>query len=139
SVYGIPALRRTPDPTQSGKDDVPTSLQNQPASRVYRDDKYSALKELDGKFKRSDSEPPHADFGFAVPAPFQSADIILTSVGGSFVANWQGEPPNLSYGGGVKPAPCGFSIERFSYWSQLGRDIRIEVVKKGYVLPLGQR
>jgi len=127
SVYALPALRRIVDPNSDKVDDA---LKKMPRSRVIRPDPdWPSLLELDDrkKFKERDS-------GVAIPQPFNDADIILTSIGGTFVADWQGEPPLLLLDDGKS-----FGLERLLYHSQLGRDIRVEAVYKGYTLPHGQR
>jgi hypothetical protein len=135
SVYGLPALRRIEDqaPTAS-PNPVDNALRDLPRSRVFRPEiDYQALKDLDG------SRGPET--GFALPQPFNEADLLLTSIGGTLVADWHGEPPNLQRPPGLDPqhTPQGFSVERLAYRSQLGRDIKVEVVRKGYTLPHGQR
>lgn len=140
SVYGLPALRRIEEPGAPGTDAVTTALKTLPRSRVIRPDTaYDALPEIDNLYPLPNGAVD-PDTGFAIPQPFTDADIILTSIGGSFVADWRGEPPNLRVGRiAYGPKPAGFSAERFNYWSQLGRDIKVEFVRKGYVLPLGLR
>jgi hypothetical protein len=127
AVYGLPALRRITDV----KNDPSAQL---PRSRVIRPDPdFKSLCKLDclNSYKEKDS-------GIALPKPFDDADLILTSLGGSFVGDWKGEPPHLLYlPGQVGAIP--FSLERLRYWSQLGRDIRVEAVDKGFMLPLGIR
>ena len=128
SLYLLPARRRglaVKDPVKDEKD--------RPRSRVIRPDAtFESLRGLDNGSANQES-------GFAIPQPFDDADILLTSMGGSFVANWHGEPPSLLYLPDHLPKVVGFSLERLEYWSQLGRDIRVESVDKGYMLPLGIR
>jgi hypothetical protein len=82
--------------------------------------------------------------GVAVPLPFQSANIVLSAMGGSFVGEWYAEPailakPPSSRDGYTSGWPKQFNLERLAYWSQLGRDIRVEAVHAGYLFPLGHR
>ena len=130
SVYGIPALRRITDDKSPEKE----GQAQQPRSRVVRPaGRFDILDAIDMAKGYTDK-----DSGIALPQPFDDADIILTSIGGSFVADWRGEPPSLLYLDDAAGA-TGFSLERLQYWSQLGRDIRVEAVDKGYMLPLGIR
>ncbi len=149
SVYGIPALRRIASP--DAKDGYSVEATKQPRSRVVRpasasekyDGTYRYLSELDRCFPGDNEGNPLPDSGIATPTPFNDANVILTPWGGSLVALWEGEPPLVRYpkdcGVPREKWPMGFSLEHLAYWSQVGRDIRIEVFKKGYYLPNGYR
>lgn len=139
SVYGLPALRRivelstalTPNPIDAAKSKSPQGQVIRPQPD------FPFLQELDHA-----QGLPAGDSGIAIPAPLRHADMILTSVGASFVAEWHGDPPRLLYPMdpiSFKPIILTPDLERFRYQSQLGRDIRVEAVRKGFMLPLGVR
>jgi hypothetical protein len=160
SLYGLIALRGTEDdlekPPESGLTALVTgvkqwfspSSKNEP-KRIPRNrvvtpkQRYESLEYLkQDKAKRSPADNDLGTYagdaiGFALVEPFDDANIILTSLGGSLAAEWNGEPfatpvfdPRL---------PPTFNLERFIYRSQLGRDIHVETYDKGYLLPLGIR
>jgi len=139
SVFGMPALRRLKGPDDT--DPVDTALLDLPSGEVTAAPDYAYLRALTAKPE---------DAGVAQPTPFQDADIILTALGGNFVANWRGEPPSLLFSptlamrlhrmlGGTLSTTKSLNVERFDYQSQLGRDVRIQVVNKGFLFPLGIR
>jgi hypothetical protein len=136
SVYGLPALRRITDKAVDSADQPLTKL---PRSRVVRalksngTEPWDMLRELDC---RTDCKP---DYGIALATPFADADIQLTSLGGIVAADWQGEPPFIQEKYLETDPPKAFGLERFSLRTNLGRDIRVETVMKGYLLPLGIR
>jgi hypothetical protein len=142
SVYGLPARRRIIDKPNGGPvaDPVEDALKKLPRSRVVRptgpdgSSDYRMLLEIDKRetFQNKDS-------GIAVPVPFSDADVILTGLGGIVTADWLGEPPSLLEIKDGKANPLGFDLERFSFRLFIGREIRVETVKKGYLLPLGVR
>ena len=84
------------------------------------------------------------------PQPLGVAGLTLTALGGSFDADTNFVPP-----ASAKVVPVGlwdpnnpvpgnplfdaFSIERWRHDSRLGRDIRVEVVYKGFLFPCGHR
>ncbi|HTE46640.1 MAG TPA: hypothetical protein VK636_15410 [Gemmatimonadaceae bacterium] len=126
-IYGMPALMAL--------DDKRLEFRGRPPSRVARPkDVYDILKDHETGPIGNEAL---GESGFAVPVPFEDADIILTSQGGSLIADWGGEPPHLltEYLVNVQ----GVELERLRYRSYLGRDIRVEAVDKGFVLPLGIR
>jgi len=147
SVYGLIALRRLSDPSKKVGDPVDNAFKTLPSSRVFRPaTRYKCLEEMDSVFNFKEK-----DSGFALPAPFIDANIILTAVGGTLDADWRGEPPHIlnaadhlrgktdpqKYSDLQWPAPL--SLERLAYRSQLGRDIRIDYETKGFLIPLGHR
>lgn len=87
--------------------------------------------------------PPLApdDVGVALAEPFQDASVVLTPWGASVKAQWRGIPPLVvrpaNFPGGPNAWPTTPDLQRFDFISQLGRDIRVELVRKGYLLPLG--
>lgn len=86
------------------------------------------------------------------PQPLGVSELTLTALGGSFDADTNFVPP-----ASAKVVPVGkwvnwtkshapgnplfdaFSIERWRQDTRLGRDIRVEVVYKGFLFPLGHR
>jgi hypothetical protein len=144
SVYGLPALRRIEaQTTQPPKDPIQAALQSLPRSRVIRATsasgvEFALLGELDG-IQCGTTKINPGDAGIAIPVPFDSADIMLTSIGAIMEADWHGEPPSMLRGRDCRPIAPPLGLERLGYRTYLGRDIRIEVVKKGYLLPLSIR
>jgi hypothetical protein len=128
SVYALPALLRMTDDKSTSTNPKATTL---PRSRVVKP------KEEDLAFLYA--EPYKGlEIGIALAQAFDDADIILTGIGGSFVGEWQGEPPTLAtLPNGDRPDTP--KLERLRYRSQLGRDIRVEAVNKGFMCPIGIR
>ncbi len=73
------------------------------------------------------------------PAPLDVRELALTALGGTLLHDTTFKPAAGAddvYGNKIFE---GFSIERWQHEIVLGRDIRAEVVYKGYLLPLGHR
>jgi hypothetical protein len=144
SVYGLPALRRIEAQTaQPPSDPIQAALQSLPRSRVIRATnnsgiEFAMLGELDG-IQCSGTKINPGDAGIAVPIPFDSADIMLTSIGAIMEADWHGEPPSMLRNHDCTPIAPLLDVERLGYRTYLGRDVRVEVVEKGYLLPLSIR
>jgi hypothetical protein len=153
SLYGLLALRNSEDESQENdsfpvkayktlKSLMPGTTEEAPRkiprNRVVRPRKpYASLNYLSQAASGKRHKYPPEDVGFGLVEPFEDANVILTSMGGSLAAEWNGEPfdtPRL-----YEDLPPSFSLERFVYRTQLGRDIHIEVFTKGYLLPLGVR
>jgi hypothetical protein len=134
SLYGLIALRRLEDPDKKTVADE--AINKLPRSRVVRPSlPYESIRLLE------DDRYKNQDLGFAIVEPFDKADMILTSMGGSLAAEWNGEPLTIPTTPEKDPRTLldSFSLERFVYYSQLGRDVHIETFEKGYLLPLGIR
>jgi hypothetical protein len=135
SVYGLPALRRI---SELKPDDPNNTL---PRSRVIRPDPAPQyLLDLD-------SNPLHnkPESGIAMPSSFGDANVFLTALGASVLADWRGEPPliltrnpNPPTGPSTDTA-VGFSLEHLRYQSHVGRVIRVDAVSKGFMMPLSNR
>jgi hypothetical protein len=139
SIYGLIALRRLPPDPSKLNESQGKLAENLPKSRIIRpSERYQSLVDADEIKQNKDS-------GFALPTTFADANIILTSLGGTIDAEWHGEPFNIPFNEKDKENhpelkwPRSLSLERFGYRSQLGRDIRIDVEKKGFLIPLGHR
>ncbi|MEW6217844.1 MAG: hypothetical protein AB1543_09225, partial [Candidatus Bipolaricaulota bacterium] len=114
SVYGLPALRRDPQPGGG-------TPQGSPGP--YR---------LPGEWRFLG-----ADEGVYGPEPLASAEIILSSQGGTFFGKGAWEPPTQQ--GGMDPAWSGLSVQRWDHRAYLGRDTYVEVQRKGFLFPIGHR
>lgn len=157
SLYGMIALRGSEDDavnppegllTKAGKIigiQPPPKPKRIPRNRVVtpQGEPYESLKYLtqkpDDRLPKNNTLATYGTdaIGFALVEPFEDANIILTPLGGSLSAEWNGEPfatPILD-----TRLPPTFNLERFIYKSQLGRDIHVETYDKGYLLPLGIR
>lgn len=73
------------------------------------------------------------------PIPFAVKELSLTALGGSFLHDTTFFPAAALLDKDSRSAFDGFSIERYQHEVVLGRDIRAEVVYKGYLLPVGHR
>lgn len=162
SVYGLPGLAKikpplpAPAPPNSPNPVQPPASQNSNAS----DSDTAAVVVRPQPLPGYLSNPPglklyvapgnvvatREEIGIAGATPFEQASVVLTAWGGSLTADWQSDPPYLLWDkpGGPPPHskqqwPRTPSLELVKYYSQLGRDIRIETVHKGYLLPLGIR
>lgn len=112
SGYGLPALRRIKD----GKEDPNGNVAPPPYS--------------DSSWAPGAGGP----YGILIPRPIAHSDIILTALGGSFDSEGQWEPPGTP--GSIYSS---LTLERWKHKSFLGRDIRVEVAYKGFLLPVGHR
>jgi hypothetical protein len=145
AIYGLPALRRIAgedEPSEPGEQ----QFRNIPRAGVVRPEKN--YKYID----QAEPAPLKGEGGVAIAYPFNDADISLTSQGGIFVADWRGDPPRLlrgrtsgqdefrkRHGFANADEPCDFELERLSIETWLGRDVRVEAIRKGYLFPLGVR
>lgn len=73
------------------------------------------------------------------PVPLNATELTLSSLGGSFTHDTHFNPPATALDYRGKPFFSGLSIERWQHHIVLGRDIRAEVVYKGYLFPFGHR
>lgn len=73
------------------------------------------------------------------PVPLSVTELTLSALGGSFTHDTQFSPPATALDVFGRPFFSGMSIERWQHQIVLGRDIRTEVVYKGYLFPLGHR
>lgn len=148
SVYGLPALRRgtrvdeTKSPDAQGGADA--AIAKVPRGGVVRPtaERFQYLIEVDerhaGVKPGTPDVPP--EIGIALATSFETADITLTSLGATMRLDWAGEPAILKPAASAYPKmPSSFSLERLSYQTWLGRDVRVIAVKKGYLFPLGIR
>lgn len=73
------------------------------------------------------------------PQPFEVEELELTSLGGSYRAMASFEPPAGAKTLDGRPLFPAMSVERYQHWVVLGRDIFVEVLFKGFLLPFGHR
>lgn len=73
------------------------------------------------------------------PIPLNVQELSLTALGGSFLHDTTFKPAAGAFDLRKRQIFEGFSIERWQHDIVLGRDIRAEVVYKGYLFPLGHR
>ncbi|CAJ0849388.1 hypothetical protein AMST5_00118 [freshwater sediment metagenome] len=73
------------------------------------------------------------------PIPLNVQELSLTALGGSFLHDTTFKPAAGALDLRDRQIFEGFSIERWQHDIVLGRDIRAEVVYKGYLFPLGHR
>ena len=151
SLYGLVAIRNLQEVIEpakgkngSAKKKVVGIAETRKLSNrvIPPDDSFRAIEEL-AQDPASQDPATHnptltaQDLGFAVVEPFDDGNVILTSMGGSLGAEWNGEPFDIPKNSVMLPKP--FNLERFVYRSQIGRDIHVETYRKGYLLPLGVR
>jgi hypothetical protein len=137
SLHGLPVRgRRKPDGTLTDGSQI-----NPPAGFKLR---YAALESIDGDKTFDDYSAIYR------PQPLGVAELTLTALGGSFDADTNFVPPASAKVVPValwdpnKPVPGNalfdaFSVERWRQDTRLGRDIRVEVVYKGFLFPCGHR
>jgi hypothetical protein len=136
SLYGLPARgRRNKDGTLADGSQI-----NPPAGFKVR---HAALESLQ-------QEPADDYSALYRPQPLGASELTLTALGGSFDADTNFVPPASArivsnapwfkdVRGPGEPLFDAFSIERWQQQTRLGRDIRVEVVYKGFLFPLGHR
>lgn len=136
SLYGLPARgRRNTDGTLADGSQI-----NPPAGFKIR---HAALESLQ-------QEPADDYSAIYRPQPLGVSELTLTALGGNFDADTNFVPPAsanivsnalwvLNARGPGDPLFDAFSIERWQQQTRLGRDIRVEVVYKGFLFPLGHR
>ncbi|MGO8063930.1 hypothetical protein AB9E28_00250 [Rhizobium leguminosarum] len=73
------------------------------------------------------------------PTPLDVTELSLSALGGSFDHDTRFNPPAPALDLRDEPVFPGMSIERWQHSIVLGRDIRTEVVYKGYLFPFGHR
>lgn len=130
SIHGLPVRgRRRPDGTL-----VDTSQINPPPGFRLR----QAQKE---KLDPRDSSAIAADWSaIYMPKPIGSNELTLTALGGSIDFDTNFFPPVSARAGKVpRNLFDALSVERWRHNAVLGRDIKVEVVYKGFLFPLGHR
>jgi hypothetical protein len=137
SVYGVPALLRAAADEKPGEGPPPAPIRG---GVVRPETSYAYLNSRDYVLGVGAKLDPK-DVGVALAEPFQEANVALTPWGASVKAQWRGIPPLIvrpkDFPGKSEDWPISPDLERVDYISQLGRDIRVELVHKGYLLPLG--
>ncbi|WP_146006713.1 hypothetical protein [Bradyrhizobium forestalis] len=135
SLHGLPVRgRRKEDGTLADGSQI-----NPPPGFKLR---YAATESLK-------TEPPDDYSAIYRPKPLGVGELTLTALGGSFDADTNFVPPAsakivpvsewpTAHGPG-KPLFDAFSVERWQQSTRLGRDIRVEVVYKGFLFPVGHR
>ncbi|QEU07418.1 hypothetical protein [Paracoccus yeei] len=73
------------------------------------------------------------------PPSLGVSELDLTALGGSIRMQTTFEPPAGARTLNNRPMAPALSIERYEHWTALGRDIFVEVVFKGFLLPFGHR
>jgi hypothetical protein len=129
SAYGMPAL--LPMPIVGAKGDLDST--DHPKSSVF--------PLPPGFIPLQDRDPnPTKIEGVFVPRPLEQADILMTSLGASMKLFGRWEPPasynDDKYSNGLWPA---LTLERWRHNTTLGRDVFVEVLYKGFLMPIGHR
>lgn len=73
------------------------------------------------------------------PQSLAVEELVLTVLGGTLRHDTAFSPPVSPFYLSGQRLYDALSIERWQHWTQLGRDIRVEVVYKGYLYPIGHR
>lgn len=132
SIYGLPAL--LPVPAVDLKNpQSPAKLNN---DRKQGD---SSVFPLPASYPTVSG--PYGDEGVYSPRPLQRVDLALTSLGANIDLEGQWEPPSgfLSDAYSGVPLWPALTVERWKHKAFQGRDIQVEIVYKGFVLPFGHR
>jgi hypothetical protein len=131
SLYGLPVRgRRAEDGSLVGNSQL-----NPPSGFELRDVVRETLKE---------GEPPADWSAIYKPQPIGASELTLTALGGTFEADTNFVPPaSARMKGTLRDGPRSLydalSIERWRQSTILGRDIKVEVVYRGFLFPLGHR
>ncbi|MFO1100739.1 MAG: hypothetical protein U1E81_21400 [Xanthobacteraceae bacterium] len=137
SLYGLPVRGRRD--TNGGLTDG-SQINPPPGFRI----RHAELESL------IDGGPKQDYSAIYRPQTLGVAELSLTAIGGSFDADTHFVPPasanivatslwknpDTDLG---QPLFDAFSVERWQQQTRLGRDIRVEVVYKGFLFPLGHR
>ncbi|MEH2688613.1 hypothetical protein DXU04_27375 [Bradyrhizobium diazoefficiens] len=131
SVWGMPTLPRKPDsnppPPPGGVDADAKRKRPRPSN-------------FDPPPGFEITIPPLEEQGIYVPPPLDIQEMTLTALGASLDLDTRFEPPASPYlKGEQKNLFPAFSVERWKHRTTLGRDVGVEVVYKGFLLPLGNR
>jgi hypothetical protein len=130
SLYGLPVLGARGENGHI----LDASEASVPPGFRLRD---AVLETLDGQPVTSTN--PVGDWSTIYrPKALGVAELSLTALGGTFVADTDFSPPASAR---VKDGALfdAFALERWSQATVLGRDIRVEAVYKGFLFPLGHR
>lgn len=73
------------------------------------------------------------------PAALSVQELTLTALGGCLRHDSAFSPPVSPFHVSGRRLYDALSVERWQHWIQLGRDVRAEVVYKGYLYPIGHR
>ena len=125
SAYGLPVVGKRgagsdPSDVENGGALVPGSGQIEPG------ESFALLDAVDGQ-------------AIYRPIPLAVQQLSLTALGGSFRHDTRFVPAMGALDAARRPLFDGFSIERWQHEVVLGRDVRAEVVYKGYLMPFGHR
>lgn len=132
SVFGMAALRAV---TLRGSDNANSLVRLPSGPFCYISQDKRALP----------GAPPPAPMvqqeGVYSPAPFAHFDARLTAFGADLDLEWKGEPPGKWQpvnGDPAFPTPA-LKVERYLHRANLGSDVYVEVVSKGFLFPHGFR
>lgn len=73
------------------------------------------------------------------PAALSVQELVLTAMGGCLRHDSAFSPPVSPFHVSGRRLYDALSVERWQHWIQLGRDVRAEVVYKGYLYPIGHQ
>lgn len=126
SAYGLPVIGRRQDASGgTGQVDRPGNL-IAGSGQIEPGEAFSLLDAKDGQ-------------AIYRPIPLDVQELTLTALGGSFLHDTRFIPAAGAVDLRGRKIFDGFSIERWQHEVVLGRDIRAEVVYKGYLMPFGHR
>ncbi len=126
SVYGLPALRSIPPhPPTNGQKKV---NENRAPSSVVPSDSNGATKFLH----------MHAEEGYYSPVPLNKSKVVLNSYGAFSALEGRWEPP-AARSINKKVLWPALTVERWRHLTAMGRDVDVEVVYKGFMVPCGHR
>jgi len=77
--------------------------------------------------------------GVYLPPAIDTQALALTSLGGSFEVDGAFEPPAAPYLKGNKALFPALSVETWKHRTTLSRDVTVEIVYKGFLVPTGHR
>ncbi|MGE3993711.1 hypothetical protein, partial [Pseudorhodoplanes sp.] len=132
SVYGLPSL--LPVPAADLSDPLtPKKLDN--------DQKSGDPSILPLPSAYTTAIGPYGREGVYSPRPLQRIDITLGSLGANVDLEGQWDPPSgfLSDAYHSTPLWPALTVERWKHRAFQGRDLQVEIVYKGFVLPFGHR
>jgi hypothetical protein len=125
SVYGLPVLPRP------GDDGKLTGDQLAPPVEFL-------LKDIEGVPAAADPDDAHGQAIYD-PQPLGVRELALSSLGGNLDLDASFEPPYAARTAQGKKLFADLGVQRWRQRTVLGRDILVEVERKGFLFPIGHR